>query len=172
AGDANRDGRVDGADADAVAAARMGAYSATADFDLDGDVDASDSQLLFADLGYAANLAPSITTTSFKTHVALGFERALGSFLTDPELDRLSVRITGTTHGTAKIVGDGRSLEFAPEEGFSGTATATIVADDGYSASAPTTLSIDISAAPLLRLDFDLRHPKMRPGDLFAVKLV
>ena len=29
-----------------------------------------------------------------------------------------------------------------------------------------------MSAAPLLSLEFDLRHPKLRPGDLFAVKLV
>jgi hypothetical protein len=58
AGDANRDGRVDGVDA-----------ASLADFDLDGDVDASDRQLLFANLGYAPNLAPVVTTTSFEAGV-------------------------------------------------------------------------------------------------------
>ena len=165
AGDANGDQHVDGRDADLLATARAGAYNAAADFDLNGVVDASDSQLLYANLGYLPNQAPTAGTTSFKTHVDLSFDKPVGSLLADPENDRLSLRVTGTTHGTARITGDGRTLEFLPSQGFVGAATVTLVADDGYSASGPTTLSINVSDAQLLSIDFGHRAPHLRGGD-------
>jgi VCBS repeat-containing protein/YD repeat-containing protein len=172
AGDANGDQRVDGRDADLMAAARAGAYDAAADFTLDGVVNASDSQLLYANLGYVPNQAPTAGTTTFKTHVDLTVDKPVGSLLADPEGDRLSLRVTGSTHGVARITGDGRTLSFSPAAGYTGAATVTLVADDGYAASAPTTLTINISDAQLVRLDFVLRELKLRAGDLATVQLV
>ncbi|WP_253262202.1 Ig-like domain-containing protein [Ramlibacter montanisoli] len=172
AGDLNGDQRVDGRDAQAMAIARAGAYSMAADVERDGDVDASDVQLLFANLGYAPNQAPSVASGAFKTHVDLAADRAIGNLVTDPEGDRLSLRITGTSQGSAQIVGDGRTVLFTPSAGFTGTGTVTVVADDGYSASTPTTLSFTVSDSPLLAIDFDRRDFKLRPGDQYAVRLI
>src|SRR3990167_6664639 len=172
AGDANGDQRVDGRDADLMAAARAGAYNAAADFTLDGVVDASDSQLLYANLGYLPNQAPTAGTTTFKTHVDLTVDKAVGSLLADPEGDRLSLRVIGSTHGVARITGDGRTLSFSPAAGYTGDATVTLVGDDGYAASAPTTLTINVSDAQLVRLDFALRELRLRAGDLATVQLV
>src|SRR5262249_20068534 len=67
AGDANRDGIVDGTDAALTFAANgstlgQPAYQARADANLDGKVDATDSQLLFQNLGYRKNVAPVVLT--------------------------------------------------------------------------------------------------------------
>ncbi len=172
AGDANGDQRVDGRDADLLAAARRGAYNAAADVDMDGDVDASDSQLLYAGLGYAPNQAPTAGTTTLKTHVDLAVERSLGSILADPENDRLTLRIVEASHGTARITGDGRTLEFRPGKDFAGSATVTLLADDGYSSSGPTTLTINVSDARLLSIDFDHRVLRLRAGDQLGMRFV
>ena len=172
AGDANGDQRVDGRDADLLAAARTGAYNPAADFDLDGDVDASDSQLLYANLGYAPNQAPTAVATVLKTHVDLMFERSLASLLADPENDRLTLRVMGATQGSARITGDGRTLAFRPGKDFAGVASVTLVADDGYSSSAATTLTINVSDAKLLSIDFDQRALRMRAGDQLGLHFV
>jgi VCBS repeat-containing protein len=172
AGDANGDQRVDGRDADVLAAARAGAYNASADFDLDGDVDASDSQLLYANLGYVPNQAPTAGTTTLKTHVDLEIERSVAALLADPENDRISLRIAGATHGIARITGDGRTLDFRPETGFTGAATVTLIADDGYTSSGPATITINISNAKLVSIDFDQRGLKLLGGDQIQLSLI
>gem|GEM_PF-3421131 len=83
---------------------------------------------------------------------------------TDPEGDPLIVRLTGATNGTARLSGDGRTVLFAPETGFSGTATFSFVADDGFTMSAPNTVTITVSNAPLISIDFIARQPRIGVG--------
>lgn len=169
AGDVNRDARVDGTDAALLAAARGSLagdarYLAGADFDLDGDVDAADSQLLFASLGYAPNMAPQVGTAALFTHVELEVSAPLDSVVTDIEGDPISFRILGTTNGTARVGGDGRSIAFLPAEGFAGTATIQLAADDGFTTSGIATVEITVSDAPLVDLDIITRMPAVGLG--------
>lgn len=77
AGDVNRDAKVDAADAALLAdLRRTGGYDPGADFDGDGALTVSDTQLLFASLGYSANAGPGSrrrrarpTSTSISTGI-------------------------------------------------------------------------------------------------------
>ncbi|TAK53398.1 MAG: hypothetical protein EPO25_10765, partial [Gammaproteobacteria bacterium] len=172
AGDLDRDGDVDGVDAGALAELRRtDGFAAAADFDDDGQLTASDTQLLFAMLGYSANQAPAITSAGRRTYVDLERSWDLSSLISDPENDPLVVGIGGATHGSARIGGDGCTLYFMPEAGYVGTATVTLYADDGYTRSAPVALTIDVSDARLQSIDFDLRAPQLRLGDQWLVQL-
>ncbi|MCX7894015.1 MAG: putative Ig domain-containing protein, partial [Burkholderiales bacterium] len=169
AGDANRDGRVDGADAALVTAARGSAagdaaYFPGADADLDGDVDAADSQLLFASLGFAPNLPPLLAATTLRTHVELEVRAPLARIVTDVEGDPVSFRIIGAENGIARVAGDGRTLVFLPADGFAGTATINVAADDGFSLSDPATIAVHVSDAPLVDLDILTRTPVVGVG--------
>jgi len=174
AGDANADGRVDGTDAGLLEAAfgtQAGdsAYRAGADFDADGRIDATDTALLFASLGYAPNQAPVLTQAVLKTHEDLELRASLGSIVTDPEGDAVSLRILGATGGTATIGGDGRTLVFQPEVGFTGTASVTFEADDGFSRSASSVSTITVSDAPLVRINIVGRNPALALGERRAM---
>jgi hypothetical protein len=173
AGDVNRDGRVDGTDAALLdELRRTGGYDPRADFDLDGFLDASDTQLLFASLGYTANLAPVIDTAERKTYVDLELNWQLDALISDPENDPVVVGLVSATNGTARIGGDGQTLYFMPDPGFVGTGTVTLFADDGYSQSEPISLSINVSDARLLSIDFQMRAPQLRAGDAWPVFIV
>jgi hypothetical protein len=172
AGDVNRDAKVDAADAALLAdLRRTGGYDPGADFDGDGVLTVSDTQLLFASLGYSANAAPRIEAATRKTHVDLDIDWNLGSLISDPEGDSLYVGIVGASHGTVRMAGDGRTLYFKPDTGFVGDATVTLYADDGFTKSEPVTLTVTISDARLMSVDFDLRAPKIRAGDQWLVQL-
>ena len=95
----------------------------------DGVLTVSDTQLLFASLGYSANAAPRIEAATRKTHVDLDIDWNLGSLISDPEGDSLYVGIVGASHGTVRMAGDGRTLYFKPDTGFVGDATVTLIAD-------------------------------------------
>ncbi|MEI7465867.1 MAG: putative Ig domain-containing protein, partial [Burkholderiales bacterium] len=171
AGDLNGDQRVDGSDAALMAQARSGGSVAGADIDRDGDVDSADSLLLYAQLGFTPNQAPVVQAASFRTHVDLSTERSLASLLSDPENDSLSLRIVRSENGSATVTADGRTLLFKPLDGYFGPASVTVTADDGYSASAETTISFQVSNAALLAINFDQRVLKLRPGDQLPVTL-
>ncbi len=172
AGDVNGDQRVDGRDATLMAAARAGTPEAGADVDHDGDIDAADSQLLYLHLGFTPNLAPTVDAATFKTHVGLGIAPSLAQRINDPENDRVSLRVVSATNGTVQVLADGRTLRFKPTEGYFGEATVTVVADDGYTASAAQTFTFNVSNSPLLSIDFDRRDLKFRPGDQYALKFI
>ncbi|MFN0038823.1 MAG: tandem-95 repeat protein, partial [Burkholderiales bacterium] len=177
AGDVNADSRVDGIDAAALSAARgstvgQASYVAAADLDRDGDVDAGDSQLLFANLGFSPNLGPSIGAGSGFTHVELETVINVSSFLTDPEGDALSFRILSAEHGIARLSGDGTRVLFRPNDGFSGAASFVVQADDGYTLSAPGTVSVTVSNAPLTSLDFVAREPRIGIGGSLQLELI
>ena len=67
------------------------------------------------------------------------------SFLADPEGDPLGMRIVSAEHGSARLSGDGSQVLFRPDPGFAGAAGFTVVADDGYSQSAASTVGVTVS---------------------------
>ncbi|MFT3856663.1 MAG: dockerin type I domain-containing protein [Aquabacterium sp.] len=176
-GDVNGDARVDGQDAALMSAARGsqqgdGTYVAAADLTRDGKVDQADAQLLYTNLGFAPNAAPVINAGQGFTHVDLSTRVGVASFLSDPEGDRLTYRIVGATHGVAQLSGDGTQVIFKPEAGYFGDASFTIVADDGYSQSAAGTVTVKVSNAPLLRIDFAQRRPEIQLGNAWMPDLI
>ncbi|TAK36692.1 MAG: hypothetical protein EPO30_11350, partial [Lysobacteraceae bacterium] len=142
AGDLNRDGVVDGADSALWQQAQTNGDS-TGDVNGDGLVTTADRQVLYANTGFAANLAPvaAATLPEAKTHTDLATNVALASVANpvaqDLEGDQIYWRVLGSTHGTAKFDATGQKLQFTPEAGYAGLATITVQADDGYTASAP-----------------------------------
>ena len=99
AGDIDGDTRVDGTDAELIAAARGtragdAGYLPAADIDRDGDVDAADAQIVYANLGFAPNQAPVVGAGSGFTHVDLDAKVPVASFVTDP--DRKSTRLNSS----------------------------------------------------------------------------
>ncbi|MCB1966835.1 MAG: hypothetical protein KDI64_12570, partial [Candidatus Accumulibacter sp.] len=130
AGDANRDGKADGRDAVLIAAAaglRSGdaGYALPLDADANGVVDSLDLQLLMQNTGFTPNQAPVVVAGTVRTHEDLDVSAPVSSFVTDPEGDRSYFSIVGANHGTARLSGDGRSVIFAPETGFVGSADFT-----------------------------------------------
>ena len=176
AGDVNSDGVVDGTDAQAVADA-LGTstgdpqFSPAADLNRDGTIDATDAQIVAGNSGFAANQAPTVTPTSILTHVDLAVSFDFASIVTDPELDRTFMAIVDAQNGTAVLGPDGRSIVFLPASGFFGTAEITIQAADGYGTSAPTTVFVNVSDAPLIRIEFEPRAAMLVPRETADVKV-
>jgi len=166
AGDLDRDGRVDAADSQAWEQAAA-TQDPLGDIDGDGRIGSADRQLLVANSGFKANQAPTasntangapttpttpITPNTLKTHTGLSTRGALSDIAEDLEGDALFWRILGSTHGSARLEASGQEVSFTPEAGYSGVATLTLQADDGFAAGAPIELSINISDARLLQL--------------------
>ncbi|HRI91766.1 MAG TPA: Ig-like domain-containing protein [Accumulibacter sp.] len=157
AGDLDRDGRIDAADSQAWEQAAS-AQDRVADINGDGRMDSADRQVLYANYGFRANRAPTAANTAngasavLNTHTDLATRGALSKFAEDLEGDTLFWRVLGSSHGSGRIEADGQTLSFTPEAGYSGAATLTLQADDGFAAGAPLELTIDVSGASLLRL--------------------
>jgi len=171
AGDANRDLRVDGVDAALLAGAS--GYVQAYDANLDGVLNASDRQLLMQNLGYTVNRPPSVNGGSFSTHMELEATALATNFVSDPEHDpiRIRVSIVDATQGTAWLSGDGESVVFLPKAGFSGQATITLIADDGY-ASSTGVVTVNVSDKPLADLRFSFDHPILGEGESIAFQVI
>ena len=155
AGDIDGNARVDGADSAAVVGLLAGA-----DVTGDGMVTAADAQLVAANFGFRANLSPAVAANLplGKTHVDLQMLVDLAQVATDPDGDRLFYRVVAASGGTAALTADGRGIVFTPAAGYSGAASVSIAADDGFGSSAAAVIDIGISSAPLVALDFSLRQ--------------
>jgi YD repeat-containing protein len=170
AGDVNGDGKVDGYDGQLLAAALgtsvgQSGYLAGADANQDGVIDATDAQLLSSDLGFQANQPPVVTAGQALTHQDLAVSVDLATLATDPEDDRVYFRLLNPQHGSATLSPDGHTVTFIPAPGDTGLATFQYVADDGYGTSAPATVSVNVSAAPLINLDVAQRAELVGPGE-------
>jgi len=150
AGDLNRDGNIDGADSGAWQQNALDSNPA-ADLNGDGQTNAADRQLLYANVGFKANLAPSAVANlpQGKTHTDLATKMSVSAIAQDMEGDSVFLRVLNTTHGSAKLSRDGSSLIFTPEAGYTGQATVTLQADDGYALGAPIELNVNVSGAAL-----------------------
>jgi len=153
AGDLNSDGQVDGTDSALWEAARA-AQDPRADLTGDGLINPADRQVLTTNTGFVANRAPQTQTPlpTLKTHTDLGLTRALAGLAEDLEGDPIYWRILGATHGSAKLNADGQTLAFTPEPGYTGEATITVQADDGFATGAPIELTVQISDSKLINL--------------------
>lgn len=175
AGDVNQDGRVNGVDAELVAAALgkvagEAGYTTSLDVDRDGRIENADLQLVAANFSFAANRPPVLTATTEMTHVDLEAVYDLSKLATDAEGDAIHFRIAGATNGTAQITADGRTALFSPTPSYAGPAQILIQADDGYSTSAAASIDVNVSDAPLVGLNFWNRNPRLEIGE--AARLV
>ncbi|MAE66325.1 MAG: hypothetical protein CMJ18_18805, partial [Phycisphaeraceae bacterium] len=169
AGDVNGDGLVDGLDGAAIDAA-LGAASGQPGYDLDVDadrsglIDAGDVQIAGGNFGFVANRPPVATDGDVMTHTDLVVSVALADFASDPEDDPLFYRVVGASEGTARLTPDGQSVRFEPTGGVIGTGSFTFIADDGFGASLPATIDVEISGAPLLGIRIEGRNPHLEAG--------
>ncbi|MDB5349719.1 MAG: repeat protein, partial [Planctomycetota bacterium] len=169
AGDVNEDGRVDALDANLLAAALgktagQAGYLLAADADRDGILGASDVQFLGLNNGFAANKSPAASPASAITHVDVPVVVSLVPLAQDPDGDPIHFHVVDSTHGRATIGPGGTSVSFLPDSGYSGPAQFRYQADDGYGSSAIATVSVTVSAAALVRLDFQARVLQLDPG--------
>ncbi|MCP4967960.1 MAG: hypothetical protein GY926_22335, partial [bacterium] len=154
-GDINRDGSVNASDSELLRLAGAGT-----DIDGDGDTDAQDRQVLNVNFGIKQNDAPVVVETlpDIFTHVELPVLVSLEEIAEDEDGDRLFFRIVGTENVDADLTADGRFIRIRPNDGFSGTGTITVVADDGFNASDEITVEVDVSNASLIDLEFVTRQ--------------
>ncbi len=165
AGDVNRDGNVDGVDSGLLGnAIAFGSYNSAYDFNRDGKLDEKDVQILGSNYGFTANRAPVVKGTNVLTHVDLDATVALNKLATDPEGDAVFFRIVSASNGTAKFAADGKSVLFTPNNDYFGAASFSLVADDGYSTSAPVKVDVNVSNAALVNLDFVKRGLRLDKG--------
>ncbi len=169
-GDVNGDGNVDGIDAQLLAAAQgtsvgQPGYLLGADLNRDGKIDGTDSLLFAANYGFVAGLPPTVTATTATTHQDLAVSVPLTALATDPQDYPVYFHVVGATNGTAQLSPDGQSIVFTPDAGYTGPASFQFQADDGYGTSAPATVMVNVSTAPLVGLDFVSRAPELDPGD-------
>lgn len=156
AGDLNRDGKVDGLDStlwtqqDATSGLRV-------DINGDGVINNTDRQILYANYGWTANQAPVAIVAAgqqvLKTYTDLKTTGTLDKIAQDYEGDKVFWRVLSGHHGQATLAADGKTLLFTPEAGFAGAASITVQADDGYTASQPIELSINVSGAKLVLIN-------------------
>ena len=172
AGDLDRDGRIDGSDSAAWEAAAAAGTLASADLDGDGDADAGDRQLLYANYGWRANQAPvAVNAAERRTHTDLDARTLLDDVAVDLDGDALFWRILGSTHGTARLAGDGQTLVFTPDAGYAGMAEVTLQADDGFASGAPMVLRFNVSGAALQAIHI-LPMAQLRPGEYTMLQAV
>ncbi len=174
-GDVDQDGNVDGIDADLLDAARGSsagdtAYLITADTNRDGTVDSVDALNLAANFGFTANRPPQLIPNTTRAHVDQEVLVSLDGFGLDPERDRVFYRIAAAEDGSAEITGSGL-VRFTPESGFSGQASFTVVADDGFASSEPIAMTVNVSDAPLVNIDLSPRQPDLEIGTTIPLEL-
>ena len=81
-------------------------------------------------------------------------------------------QLAGATGGTAALSPDGRTVLFTPTPGSSGAAGFTVTADDGFGASGPAFVPIQVSTAPLLAVDIANRGLHLARGERSELAVV
>ena len=176
AGDVNGDGNVDASDAQTLmqalgTASGQPGYVTGADANRDGVINSTDAALLAADLGFQATRPPTVTPAQATTHLNLAVSINLSPYASDPQGLPTYFRILNALDGQATLQADGHTVVFTPAAGYTGSATFQFQADDGYGTSAVATVSITISSAPLINLDFAQRNPRLNPGDVQQISV-
>ena len=173
AGDLNGDGSVDGVDSQLLMGAiSTRSYSELFDLNRDRVLDATDVQILGSNYGFSANRAPSVTGTSVLTHEDLGVTIGLDKLAVDPEGDEIFWKAINPVNGTVVFESDGLTARFKPNTGYTGMASFELVADDGFGASVPATITVKVSDAPLIALDFVKRNPKLQVNEQFKFEVI
>nr|WP_013334799.1 CARDB domain-containing protein [Gloeothece verrucosa]ADN18050.1 YD repeat protein [Gloeothece verrucosa PCC 7822] len=166
AGDVNADGEVNGVDSQLLnEAIKKGIYETKFDFNRDGLINGIDVQILGSNYGFSANKAPVVKSTNVLTHEDLSVSISLKGLATDAEGDEIFYRAVNPVNGTVILTSEGKTALFRPNKGYTGTAIFELIADDGFSSSSPATITVKVSDAPLINLDFVERNPRLKTGE-------
>ena len=168
-GDVNQDGAVDGLDRTRFEQA-LGSvqgqpqYLQSADADRDGDVDLNDAVWLDQNFGFVANRAPQVASHTVRTHVDVPVVVELGGLATDPDGQSLVTLVASPEHGRLQMRPDGQAVEFTPAPGFSGQARFEVRASDGAALSLPSTITVDVSSAPVVAIHLSQSELRLDSG--------
>ncbi|TAE00390.1 MAG: hypothetical protein EAZ96_21285 [Oscillatoriales cyanobacterium] len=170
AGDINSDGRIDTTDRQLLnnalgSTATDPNYTINLDLNRDGIINSVDQTLLNNNFGFITNKPPITTPFSTNTHAELETIIPLIGKATDPENDPISYNTLNPINGTVKFDPITKTATFKPTPGFSGIASFDFIASDGYNTGIPAKVTVNVSGAPLLSLDFANRNPQLYPGD-------
>lgn len=175
AGDINSDGRIDTTDRQLLnnalgSTATDPNYTTNLDLNRDEIINSVDQTLLNNNFGFITNKPPVTSPFSTSTHTELETIIPLIGKATDPENDPISYNTLNPINGTVKFDPITKTATFKPTPGFSGIASFDFIASDGYNTGIPAKVTVNVSGAPLLSLDFANRNPQLYPGD--STKLV
>ncbi|MCC3513526.1 MAG: Ig domain-containing protein group 2 domain-containing protein, partial [Microcoleus sp. PH2017_17_BER_D_A] len=170
AGDINSDGRIDITDRQLLdnalgSTATDPNYTINLDLNRDGIINSVDQTLLNNNFGFITNKPPVTSPFSTNTHAELETIIPLIGKATDPENDPISYNTLNPINGTVKFDPITKTATFKPTPGFSGIASFDFIASDGYNSGIPAKVTVNVSGAPLLSLDFANRNPQLYPGD-------
>ena len=159
-GDVNGDYAVDGTDRAAVMVALGttsgdGGYDAAADVNRDGTVNNVDLSYVESSMGFTANQTPGTEAGSFDTYTNIPITIDLTTLSSDPEGRALGYFITNVVHGRVRMAGDGGTVLFTPEAGYTGVAGFDFASDDGIATSAVSTVTVTVSDAVLTGLTLE-----------------
>ena len=127
-------------------------------------IDAADVQLVAANFGFRATQPPVVQAGAVMTHAGLPVQFNLAPLATDPQGEPVFFTVVGAVNGTATLNPDGTTVTFIPAPGFTGIAQFQYEADDGQEVSTPAIITVTVSGAPLLSLDFQTREPRLLLG--------
>jgi hypothetical protein len=170
AGDINSDGRVDATDRQLLdnALGRTASdpgYTIDLDLNRDGIINSADQTLLNSNFGFIANRPPVASPFSTSTHTELETVIPLVGKATDPEGDSIFYKALNPVNGTVLFDSNTKTATFKPAPGFSGIASFELAASDGYNWGVPAKVTVNVSGAPLLNLDFAQRRPQLDAGE-------
>ncbi len=170
AGDINSDGRVDISDRQLLenALGRTATdpdYTIDQDINRDGIINSADQTILNSNFGFIANLPPVVSPFSANTHTELETIIPLIGKATDPEGDPIFYNALNPVNGTVQFDPITKTAFFKPTPGFNGIASFELAARDGYNWGVPAKITVNVSGAPLLSLDFANRNLRLYAGD-------
>ena len=170
AGDINSDGRVDTTDRQLLEnalgrTATDPGYTTDLDLNRDGIINSADQTLLNSNFGFLANRPPVASPFSTSTHTELETIIPLVGKATDPEGDSIFYKALNPVNGTVLFDSNTKTATFKPAPGFSGIASFELAASDGYNWGVPAKVTVNVSGAPLLNLDFAQRRPQLYAGE-------
>jgi hypothetical protein len=170
AGDINSDGRVDTTDRQLLEnalgrTATDPGYTTDLDLNRDGIINWADQTLLNSNFGFIANRPPVASPFSTSTHTELETIIPLVGKATDPEGDSIFYNALNPVNGTVLFDSNTKTATFKPAPGFSGIASFELAASDGYNWGVPAKVTVNVSGAPLLNLDFAQRRPQLDAGE-------
>lgn len=170
AGDINGDGRVDTTDRQLLNNALGNkatdpGYTIDLDLNRDGIINSADQAILNSNFGFIANRPPIASSFSTSTHEGLETAIPLVGKATDPEGDPIFYNALNPVNGTVQFNPNTKTATFKPTPGFSGIASFELAASDGFNWGVPALVTVNVSGAPLLNLDFAQRRPQLYAGE-------